>query len=114
MIEISTLSDRLLRNYVRRYEGGGVQPRPRLRFVDAEGRACIVGAMADVDSSREFAATGLFRALRSGPLVRISRKFEDGRITPAQVYDACLLELTRRSGADAPAREEAEAVPVGA
>lgn len=99
MTELRAVSDRLLENFVRRYECGGVQRRPRLRFVDAEGRACIVGAMADVESSREFAESDHFRTFRSGPLVRISRKFEEGRVSSTDVYDACLLELARRSGA---------------
>lgn len=99
MTELRAVSNRLLENYVRRYESGGVQRRPRLRFVDAEGRACIVGAMADVDSSREFAESDHFRSFRSGPLVRISRMFEEGRVSAAEVYDACLLELARRSDA---------------
>lgn len=105
MTELRSVSDRLLRNYVRRYESGGVQRRPRLRFVDAEGRACIVGAMADVESSREFAESDHFRSFRSGPLVRISRMFEEGRVSPAEVYDACVLELARRSDAGAAGEE---------
>lgn len=109
MTELRSLSDRLLRNYVRRYEAGRVQQRPRLRVVDGDGRACLVGAMAGVDSSRELAAIGLFRSFRAGPLSRISRLFEEGRVSSGQVYDACLLELARRSGRDGAghAREDA-------
>ena len=98
MTELSHLPDRLLRNFVRAFEDGRVQRRPRLRFVDAEGRACIVGAMAGVASSRALARTEVFRTFRSGPLLSLSRRFEAAELTAEDVYDACVLELARRAG----------------
>lgn len=94
--ELRSLPGSMLRNYVSRYEEGGVQPHPRLSFVDAEGRACIVGALAGARSLREFAATEVCRSFPRGPLERLSRLFEDGRVTPGEVYRDCLLELARR------------------
>ena len=109
--DLASVPKHMLRNYVDRYERGGVQPHPVTSFVDGEGRACIVGAFADADSIEEFASTEACRTFLRGPLVRISRLFEDGHVTPAQVYDAGLLELARRR-----AREDAPrpAAPVPA
>lgn len=87
----------MLRNYVRAYEEGRVQRRPCLRFVNGAGRACVVGAMAGAARSREPADTELFRTFRSEPLLRLSRQFESGQLSAEGMYDACLLELTRRS-----------------
>lgn len=103
MLRLRELSDRMLENYVARYEEGGVQPRPCLRFVDAEGRACIVGALAGAASVEEFAESDACRSFLEGALVEISRMFEERRITAADVYAECLLELTRRE-ADARGR----------
>lgn len=109
VLDLTPLPDRMLRNYVARYEGGGVQPRPVTSFVDRRGRACVVGAFAGARTLEEFAASAACRTFLEGPLVRLSRLFEDGRITPAEVYDACLLELAgrRRSGASRAAPREA-------
>lgn len=100
--DLASVPKQMLRNYVRRYERGGVQPHAVTSFVDGEGRACIVGAFADADSLEEFASSDVCRTFLQGPLVRISRLFEDRHVTPAQVYDACLLELAgRRAPEDA-------------
>lgn len=107
-LDLDAVSERMLRNYVARYESGGVQPHPVTSFVDARGRACVVGAFADADSLEEFAASEACRTFLDGPLVGISRLFEDGRVTPAEVYDACLVELAFRRVA---ARLESEAAP---
>lgn len=107
--DLTSLSDRMLRNYVVRYEDGGVQPHPVTSFVDRRGRACIVGAFAGARTLEEFAASEACRTFLERPLVRISRLFEDGRITAAEVYDACLLELAgrRRAGGSRAAPREA-------
>lgn len=95
-LDLASVPKRMLRNYVARYEGGGVQPHPVTSFVDGRGRACVVGAFAGAGSLEEFAATEACRVFLEGPLVRISRLFEDGHVTPAEVYDACLIELAGR------------------
>lgn len=112
-LDLGAVPGHMLRNFVARYEDGGVQPYPVTSFVDGEGRACVVGAFAGACSLEEFASSKACRTFLDGPLVEISRLFEDGRVTPAEVYDACLLELAGRI-ADRPARAEAvsaEAVP---
>lgn len=96
MISLESIPDRMLHNFVRRYEAGGVQPHPRLRFVDEEGRACIACALAGASSSREFARTDAGRSFLGGPLEEISRRFEACRLTPDRFYAECLLELARR------------------
>lgn len=108
-LDLDAVSGRMLRNYVARYESGGVQPHPVTSFVDARGRACVVGAFADAASLEEFAASEACRTFLDGPLVGISRLFEDGRVTPAEVYDACLVELAYRRVAAQPGREAARA-----
>jgi hypothetical protein len=95
-LQLDAVSGRMLRNYVARYESGGVQPHPVTSFVDARGRACVVGAFAGARSLEEFASSEACRSFLDGPLVAISRLFEDGRVTPAEVYDACLVELAFR------------------
>lgn len=96
MLGLHRLPARMLENYVSRYEEGGVQPHPRLSFVDGEGRACIVGAMAGARSLEEFAGWSACGDLPDGQLERLSRLFEDGRITADGVYRECILELSRR------------------
>lgn len=113
-LDLSPFPPRMLRNYVARYESGGVQPHPVTSFVDGRGRACVVGAFAGAASLEEFASTEACRTFLEGPLVRVSRLFEDGRVTAAEVYDACLLELTARRGSDAAARDAAPGVAVPA
>lgn len=120
MIALRQIPDRMLRNFVARFEADGVQRRPCLRFVDRRGRACIVGAFADAASSREFGTTEAGRTFLEGPLLAISRAFEDGVISAADVYLECLLELARRdaesraAGADVGEIAEAERLlPVG-
>lgn len=102
-LDVSAVPERMLRNFVARYENGGVQPHPVTSFVDERGRACVVGAFSGARSLEEFAGTEACRTFLQGPLVTLSRLFEDGRVTPAEVYDACLMELARRA-----ARREAE------
>lgn len=116
MVELDALPDRMLRNFVCRYEDGGVQRRPRLRFVDDRGRACLAGALTGARTSREFADSAAGRSFRQGPLLRLSREFEAGRLSAAQLYDACLMELARRSTEedDRPERETTGAAGVGA
>lgn len=106
-LELSDVPDRMLHNFVARYEDGGVQPHPVTSFVDERGRACVVGAFSGARSLEEFADTEACRTFLQGPLVEISRLFEDGRVTAAEVYDACLIELARRGGRRG-ARREAE------
>ncbi len=108
-LDLDAVSGHMLRNYVARYESGGVQPHPVTSFVDARGRACVVGAFADAGSLEEFASSEACRTFLDGPLVGISRLFEDGRVTPAEVYDACLVELAYRRVAAEPGREAAPA-----
>lgn len=104
-LDLSEVPGRMLRNFVARYEDGGVQPHPVTSFVDEAGRACVVGAFSGARSLEEFAASEACRTFLQGPLVEISRLFEDGRVTAPEVYDACLMELARRGGR----RREAEA-----
>lgn len=99
-LDLDALPQRMLRNFVARYESGGIQPHPVTSFVDARGRACVVGAFAGARSLEEFASSEACRTFLQGPLVEISRLFEDGRVAPAEVYDACLMELTRRRASE--------------
>lgn len=109
MIDWTALPDAMLRNYVCRYESGGVQPRPTLRFVDAEGRACLAaafcGARTSADVSRAAAALG--QPFHRGILEQVSRRFEAGRLSATEAYDACVLELAARR-----ARRPAPPAPV--
>lgn len=91
------LSEGMLRSFVARYERDEVQSTPRLRFVDAEGRACPAAALCDARSSADFArAAGERGGFLGGPLERVSRLFEAGRLRPAELYTESVLELTRR------------------
>lgn len=110
VLDLSDVPARMLRNFVARYEDGGVQPHPVTSFVDERGRACVVGAFSGARSLEEFAGTEACRTFLQGPLVEVSRLFEDGRVTAPEVYDACLMELVRR-GARRRARREAESEP---
>lgn len=94
---IQRLPGHMLSNYVRRYEAGGVQERPRLRFVDGEGRACVAGALAGAASAADFASGPCGRDFLGSDLEAVSRLFEDGRLTAAQMYRECLLERARRA-----------------
>lgn len=108
-LDLGAVPERMLHNFVARYESGDVQPHPVTSFVDDRGRACVVGAFSGARSLEEFAGTEACRTFLQGPLVAISRLFEDGRVTPAEVYDACLMELAGRR-----VRREAEPEPAGA
>lgn len=98
MIDWTTLPDPMLRNYIRRYESGGVQSRPTLRFVDAEGRACVAAAFCGARTSADVseAAAALGHPFLGGIMEHVSRRFESGRLSAAEAYDACVLELTAR------------------
>ena len=90
-------SDRMLLQYVARYERGEVQSRPRLRFVDAEGRACLAAALCGARSAAEVAGLAAEAGgFPGGPLERVSRRFEAGELRSAEFYDEVVLELTRR------------------
>lgn len=107
--ELRALPTRMLGNYVRRYEEEGVQPTPRLRFLDG---ACLACPAAALYGARD--AIGLARAtetypFRGSPLEAISRAFEDGRLSPHALYAECLLELARRAPARTPAPSGAPA-----
>lgn len=111
-LHLGAVPRRMLRNFVARYESGGVQPHPVTSFVDARGRACVVGAFAGARTLEEFASSEACRTFLQGPLVNISRKFEDGQVAAAEVYDACLLELTcRRASEEAAGPAPAASVP---
>lgn len=98
MNDWTTLPEAMLRNYVHRYESGGVQSHPTLRFVDAEGRACLAAALCGARSSAEVApaAAALGHPFHGGVLEQVSRRFEGGRLSAAQAYDACVLEMAAR------------------
>lgn len=98
MLDWSALPDQMLHNFVRRYETGGVQPAPRLRFVDDDGRACLSAALCGARSAPEVAGAAalLGHTFRGGVLERVSRLFEGGTLTADAMYADCLLELTRR------------------
>lgn len=97
-------SDRMLLQYVARYERGEVQTTPRLRFVDGEGRACLAAALCGARSATEVAALAAAAGgFLDGPLERISRRFEAGELRSCELYDEALLELARR-GAERAAR----------
>lgn len=102
MICLRRIPDGMLNNYVERYEQGGVQRRPCLRFVDEEGRACVVGALAGAGTVEEFAGTEACARFPGGILERISRLFEDRRLTADRMYAESLLELTRRRAGRSP------------
>ncbi len=106
MIDWTTLPDPMLRNYLRRYESGGVQSRPTLRFVDAQGRACLAAALCGARSSAEVApaAAALGHPFHGGVLEQVSRRFEGGHLSAAQAYDACVLELAARRARQAVSR----------
>lgn len=90
------LGDDMLDNYIVRYEEGAVQPRPRLRFVDGEGRACPAAACAGARSSEAFAGSSHFLRFDGSILEALSRCFEAGELTPSDLYRDCLLERVRR------------------
>lgn len=94
----SLLPDSALGNFIDRYEAGGVQRRPRLRFVDRGGRACPAAAMAGAETSSDFMNGEAGRDFRAGILGRISAAFEDGDLDAAELYRECLLEVARRDG----------------
>lgn len=98
MVDWKALPDTMLSNYVERYETGGVQPHPRLRFVDGEGRACLAAALCGARRATDVApaAAALGCPFPGGALETISRGFESGRLMPAELYDICVLELVRR------------------
>jgi hypothetical protein len=90
------LGDDMLDNYILRYEEGAVQPRPRLRFVDGEGRVCPAAACAGTGSREAFAGSDHFLRFRGSALERVSRRFEAGELSPSDLYRDCLLERARR------------------
>lgn len=90
------VGEEMLDNYIARYEEGAVQLRPRLRFVDAQGRACPAAAFVGARSGREFADSPHFPRFRGSVLEGISRHFEAGRLSPSELYRDCLLERARR------------------
>lgn len=98
MVDWKALPDAMLSNYVERYETGGVQPHPRLRFVDGEGRACLAAALCGARRATDVApaAAALGCPFPGGALETISRGFESGHLTAAYLYDGCVLELVRR------------------
>lgn len=103
------LGDEMLRNYIVRYEAGAVQARPRLRFVDGDGRACPAAACAGAGSREAFAGSDHFLRFRGSVLERISRRFEAGDLSSSELYRECLLERARRRGARRPASPHATA-----
>lgn len=116
MNSLESIPSRMLHNFVERYEAGGVQPHPRLRFVDEEGRACIACALVGASSSREFATMDAGREFLGGPLEELSRRFEACRLTAGEMYAGCLMELARRTAAPpvstpAPAGEGRRQIP---
>lgn len=95
---LSALPSEALDNYVERYEEGRVQHRPRLRFVDADGRACPAAALAGAETSSEFADREPGAGFLGSRLEELSRAFEDARLDPDRLYRDCLLERARRRG----------------
>ncbi len=108
------LGDDMLDNYILRYEEGSVQPRPRLRFVDGEGRVCPAAACAGSASREAFAGSDHFLRFRGSALERVSRRFESGELSPSDLYRDCLLERARRGGAPRPAAAGRAPVAAGA
>lgn len=106
------IPERMLNNYVERYERGGVQRRPCLRFVDEEGRACVVGALAGAASVEEFTRTEACARFPGGTLERISRLFEDRHLTADRMYAESLLELTRRRAGRVPTPSPGLVAPI--
>lgn len=98
------LGNEALDNYIACYERGGVQPRPQLRFIDAEGRACPATAFAGASSRSELADSRMLAGFLGSVLERVSRRFEDGNLEPADLYSDCLLERARRTGPLGPRR----------
>lgn len=95
---LENLSGEMLDNYIRTYEEGRIQSRPRLRFVDREGRTCPAAAFAGAGDRVEFAATESFVRFPGSDLEAISRRFESGGLDPSALYRDCLLERARRIG----------------
>lgn len=95
---LASLPESALDAYIDRYERGGVQRRPRLRFVDGGGRACPAAALADAGSSAEFMNGDGGAGFRGSVLERISRAFEDGELDAGDLYRDCLLERAVRGG----------------
>lgn len=95
---LERLRDEMLENYIRAYEGGRIQGRPRLRFVDREGRACPAAAFAGAGDRADFAGSEPFTRFLGSDLEAISRCFESGQLEPSELYRDCVLERARRSG----------------
>ena len=93
---IDQLPTRWVRRFVAAFEAGRVQKHPHARFVNARGECCLVGAMAGVKTSREFAESELAAEFLGGPLEAVSRGFEARRFTAQEFYEEALLVLAAR------------------
>jgi hypothetical protein len=93
---IEQLPTHWVRRFVAAFEAGRVQKHPHARFVNAEGECCLVGALAGVRTSSEFAATELASRFVGGPLEALSRGFEARRYTAQMFYEEALLALAAR------------------
>ena len=93
---LQNLGGEMLDSYIRSYEEGRIQPCPRLRFVDREGRTCPAAAFAGAGHGAEFTASEAFVRFLGSDLEAISRRFESGELDASDLYRDCLLERARR------------------
>jgi hypothetical protein len=94
---IDQLPTRWVRRFVAAFEAGRVQKHPHARFVNNSGECCLVGALAGVRTSSEFAESELAAEFLGGPLEALSRGFEARHYTAQGFYEEALLALTARA-----------------